>query len=59
MALKEAGCQTIFSDLIDSLGDEQLNLALALEYARAGDTFSRSKKSQNSLHSEESGVRSQ
>ncbi len=39
IALKEAGCQTIFNDLLDSLGDEQLNLALALEYARAGDTL--------------------
>ena len=39
VALKEAGCQTIFSDLLDSLGDEQLNLAFALEYARAGDTL--------------------
>lgn len=38
-ALKKAGCQTIFNDLLDSLGDEQLNLALALEYARAGDTL--------------------
>ncbi len=39
VALKEAGCQTIFSDLLDSLEDEQLKLALALEYARAGDTL--------------------
>ncbi len=38
-ALEKAGCQTIFNDLLDSLGDEQLNLALALEYARAGDTL--------------------
>ncbi|ELS02693.1 site-specific recombinase, DNA invertase Pin [Xenococcus sp. PCC 7305] len=39
MALKEAGCQTIFSDLLDFEKGEQLNLALALEYARAGDTL--------------------
>ncbi len=39
VALEKAGCQTIFNDLLDSLGDEQLNLALALEYARAGDTL--------------------
>jgi len=39
VALKEAGCQTIFSDLLDYVEDEQLKLALALEYARAGDTL--------------------
>ena len=39
VALKEAGCQTIFSDLLDSPEDKQLKLALALEYARAGDTL--------------------
>ena len=38
-ALKKAGCQTIFSDLLDCVGDDQLNLVLALEYARAGDTL--------------------
>ena len=38
-ALEEAGCQTIFNDLLDRLGDDQSNLILALEYARAGDTL--------------------
>ena len=37
--IPQAGCQTIFSDLLDHVGDEQSNLALALEYARAGDTL--------------------
>ena len=37
IALKEAGCQTIFNDLLDFVGDDQSNLILALEYARAGD----------------------
>ncbi|NJK58783.1 MAG: recombinase family protein [Pleurocapsa sp. SU_5_0] len=37
IALKEAGCQTIFNDLLDCPGDDQSNLILALEYARAGD----------------------
>ena len=36
-ALEEAGCQTIFNDLLDCPGDDQSNLILALEYARAGD----------------------
>ena len=36
-ALEEAGCQTIFNDLLDCSGDDQSNLILALEYARAGD----------------------
>lgn len=36
-ALEEAGCQTIFNDLLDCPGDDQLNLILALEYARVGD----------------------
>lgn len=36
-ALEEAGCQTIFDDLLDCPGDDQSNLILALEYARAGD----------------------
>ena len=39
VALEKAGCQTIFNDLLDFLGNEQLKLALALEYARAGDTL--------------------
>lgn len=37
IALKKAGCQTIFNDLLDFVGDEQSNLILALEYVRAGD----------------------
>jgi DNA invertase Pin-like site-specific DNA recombinase len=37
--LKKAGCQTIFSDLLDRVFDDQLNLVLALEYARGGDTL--------------------
>ena len=36
-ALEETGCQTIFNDLLDCPGDDQSNLILALEYARAGD----------------------
>ncbi|MGK7899167.1 MAG: recombinase family protein [Xenococcus sp. (in: cyanobacteria)] len=36
-ALEEVGCQTIFNDLLDCPGDDQSNLILALEYARAGD----------------------
>ena len=36
-ALEEAGCQTIFNDLLDCPGDDQSNLILALKYARAGD----------------------
>ncbi|MEM7761871.1 MAG: recombinase family protein [Cyanobacteria bacterium P01_A01_bin.40] len=35
--LKKAGCQTMFNDLLDCPGDNQSNLILALEYARAGD----------------------
>ena len=38
-ALEKAGCQTMFSDLLDRVFDERLNLVLALEYARAGDTL--------------------
>ena len=38
-ALEKAGCQTIFSDLLDRIFDDQLNLVLALEYVRAGDTL--------------------
>ncbi len=36
-ALEKAGCQVIFSDLIDSFLDEQSNLELFFEYAREGD----------------------
>lgn len=36
-ALKKAGCQIIFSDLIDSFLDEQSNLESVFEYAREGD----------------------
>lgn len=37
IALKKAGCQTIFNDLLDRVFDDQSNLILALEYARARD----------------------
>ena len=37
IALKKAGCQTIFNDLLVRVFDDQSNLILALEYARAGD----------------------
>ena len=37
IALKKAGCQTIFNDLLDRVFDDQSNLILALEYARAED----------------------
>lgn len=37
IAFKKAGCQTIFNDLLDGVKDDQSNLILALEYARAGD----------------------
>lgn len=36
-ALKQAGCQVIFGDEIDSFLEEQSNLELVFEYAREGD----------------------
>ncbi|MGB5632671.1 MAG: recombinase family protein [Waterburya sp.] len=36
-ALKQAGCQVIFGDLIDSFLDEQSNLESVFAYAREGD----------------------
>ena len=36
-ALKQAGCQVIFGDLLDSFLDEQSNLESVFEYAREGD----------------------
>ncbi|MEO0835134.1 MAG: recombinase family protein [Cyanobacteria bacterium J06642_3] len=37
VSLQEAGCQKIFSDLLDFVEDKQPNLSSALEYAREGD----------------------